>query len=368
MKRREFLAGSVGTACWLAASRSSEADELTRPDSPLERSGLGLVIYCCRHYREQLLKRRSRRDLFQPQRFLEHCRQLGAGGMQVSLGSMAAADVRRLREQAEQWGLYIEAIIRLPQGQRTLEQFSHEMQVAVDAGAQAVRTTMIPGRRYETFSSLDEFHAAEAAGRAALVRAAPVAEKLKLPLAVENHKDHRNAERVQLFESISSEYVGACLDTGNSVALLEDPLETAQAFAPWTHSVHLKDQAVKPYADGFLLGDIPLGQGFIDLKSIVELIKRKRPQVKFSLELITRDPLKVPVFDERYWRTFPELPASALARMMRAVKAGATDNLQDVSGLTEPERVKLEHTNVRSSLDYARDVLQILPTPSRASS
>ncbi len=64
-----------------------------------------------------------------------------------------------------------------------------------------------------------------------LEQAAPLAEKHRIPLAVENHKDHRDAQRIALFEHISSEFVGACVDTGNSFALLEDPLETVRRFA-----------------------------------------------------------------------------------------------------------------------------------------
>jgi hypothetical protein len=38
-----------------------------------------------------------------------------------------------------------------------------------------------------------------------------------------------------------------------------------EALAPFAFSVHLKDQALQSYEDGFLLGDIPLGQGSFDL-------------------------------------------------------------------------------------------------------
>ena len=85
----------------------------------------------------------------------------------------------------------------------------------------------------ETFESLAEFRRFEERGRRALERAAPIAEKHRVAIAVENHKDHRNDERVALFEHISSEFVGACVDTGNSVALLEDPVDTVTALAPW---------------------------------------------------------------------------------------------------------------------------------------
>lgn len=323
------------------------------------KTGMGLVIYCCQFRSQMLAKATPAVDLFEPLTFLDHCKSLGAGGMQNRLGVLEASEVIALRKHAEQHSLYIEAITSVPKDEADVERFEAEIKTAAAVGAKAVRTTIIPGRRYETFDSLAMFREFEASGRGSLELAVPVVERHRMPLAVENHKDHRIAERVKLFEDISSEFVGACVDTGNSIALLEDPVETVTALAPWARSVHLKDQAVQPYADGFLLADIPLGQGFIDLKEIVAIIKSKRPQVRFSLELITRDPLKVPVLEDKYWATFPELPASELARMLKKVRENAADNLTTISRMSPEQQLAHEDANVRTSLDYARDVLQL---------
>ncbi len=279
--------------------------------------------------------------------------------MQVSLGVLEPNAARTLRNKAEQAGLFIEAIVSAPKEKQDLERLDAQLKTAVAVGAQAVRTTIIPGRRYEFFDSLEKFREFDARGRRSLELAAPLAEKHRIPLAVENHKDHRNDERVALFEHISSEYVGACVDTGNSFALLEDPIETVERLAPWAHSVHLKDQAVELYEDGFLLGDIPLGQGFLDLKTMVAILRKQKPDISFSLELITRDPLKVPVLGEKYWATFPKLPASDLARTLRQVRDGETKNLQQISSRPFEAQVAREDQNVRESLDYAREHLEL---------
>jgi sugar phosphate isomerase/epimerase len=350
INRRQAL-GALAAAAALAPRTCSPAEDGEK------RTQLGLVLYCCRLRRRALQRGEPPADLYQPENFLKHCRQLGAGGMQAALGVLTGQQARSLREQAEQAGLFVEAIVRPPQERKELERFDAEMQTAAAAGAQAARTTIIPGRRYEYFDSLEMFRRYEAAGRRSLELAAPVAEKHRMPLAVENHKDHRNDERVALLQHIGSEYVGACVDTGNSFALLEDPLETVRALAPWAHSVHLKDQAVQPYEDGFLLGDIPLGKGFLDLKQMIEVLRRAKPAINFSLELITRDPLRVPCLTEKYWATFPDVPGSDLARTLRTVRRGATDNLQQVSSRTPQDQLALEDQNVQQSLDYARSSL-----------
>lgn len=343
------VVGTVGL--WLPSSVPSQE----RKSVP--RSSMGLVQYCCGIRRKHLQKQNPEFDLFEPKHFLTHCQNVGAGGAQIRLGIRPPQDLKAIREQAERAGLFLEAIVTAPRDRQDAQRFDQEMATARNAGAVAARTTVIPGRRYEFFRSLEMFQEYEALARKSLELAAPIAENYKIPLAVENHKDHRDAERVALFKAISSEYVGACVDTGNSLALLEDPLSTVEKLAPWAHAVHLKDQAVKLYEDGFLLGDIPLGQGALDLKRLVEILQKTKPGIRFSLELITRDPLKVPCLTEKYWRTFPDLPAQELARTLRYVRDHSTDNLQDISRLSPEEQLAREDANVRESLTYARDQL-----------
>lgn len=317
------------------------------------RSGMGLVIYDRSLRRKWTSQQQPNVDLFEPLTFLKHCHELGAGGMQSALGVLSAAEIQRLREYADQHHLFIEAILKPPQDEADLERFEAEIKTARDVGALAARTTIIPGRRYEQFQSLDEFREFERRGRAMLQRAAPVVERHRVPLAVENHKDQRIDERIALLEHLGSEYIGACLDTGNSFALLDGAYEPIAALAPFAFSVHLKDQALRQYESGFLLGDIPLGQGSFDLKQMVEIIKRAKPKIHFVLELITRDPLKVPCLEDEYWATMPDVPARDLARTLRFVQANSAKHLQEVSTLPLEEQVELEDANVTASLDYA---------------
>jgi sugar phosphate isomerase/epimerase len=321
---------------------------------------LGLVLYCKRFRRDLLRKRKPEFDLYAPQNFLDHCRSIGAGGMQCSLGALSDEKAAGLKDDAAKHSLYIEAIVRPPKDKLDISRFDNELKTAVAAGAKAARTTIIPGRRYEQFKNLEDYKKAATNGQRMLELAAPIAERHRMPLAVENHKDQRDADRIALFEHISSEFVGACVDTGNSFALLEDPIGTVRAFAPWAHSVHLKDQALQLYDEGFLLADIPLGQGGLDLKSMVAILKKAKPKVHFNLELITRDPLKVPCLTEQYWATLPNLPARDLARTLRYVREHSSDNLQLISQMTEKEQVAREDLNVRQSLDYARNELELV--------
>lgn len=355
--RRRFLhaaATLAGSAVGLATFRAA-----SHAVPPPGRTGLGLVIYC------RGIRRRSGQqadptvDLFHPPDFLEHVHASGAGGAQLRLGVLPNGEAAQLRQFAESHDLFIEAICSVPKSEGEAERFEDEVRTAVAAGARAIRTTIIPGRRYEYFDSLSMWREFNRRGRESLERAAPIVERHRIPLAVENHKDHRDAERVELFERISSEFVGACLDTGNSFALLEDPIATARRLAPWAHAVHLKDQAVQPVPRGFLLGDIPLGQGCLPLREMVDIIRGEKPQMRFCLELITRDPLLVPVLEPSYWRTFPDLPARDLARTLRFVREHSASTLPSISDLPPADRLALEDAQVAASLAFARDALDL---------
>ena len=59
------------------------------------------------------------------------------------------------------------------------------------------------------------------------------------------------------------------------------PWKRPGALAPWAHSVHLKDQAVQLYDNGFLLADIPLGQGALRLEQIVEIVRGRQARRQF---------------------------------------------------------------------------------------
>src|SRR5262249_47531886 len=193
------------------------------------------------------------------------------------------------------------------------ERFEADLKATRAAGAEVVRTVCMPGRRYETFDTAEQFKRFAEDAEKAIRRAEPVAARHRVTLAVENHKDWRTDEMLGWLKKLSSGWVRVCLDTGNSVALLEDPTATAEALAPFVATTHLKDMGVAEYADGFLLSEVPFGEGFLDLSKIVALVRKANPKVRLNLEMITRDPLKVPIPTPNYCSTLPTRTPNQLA-------------------------------------------------------
>lgn len=117
--------------------------------------------------------------------------------------------------------------------------------------------------------------------------------------------------------------------------------------------------AVAEYEDGFLLADVPLGRGCIDLRTVVDMLRESKPGIHFGLELITRDALKMPCLTDRYWAPFPALPARDLARVLALARIGDAKTLPAVSSLPLDEQIALERADVEASIAYARDDLEI---------
>jgi sugar phosphate isomerase/epimerase len=334
--RRDFLAASAA-ALFAGAGRAGD----------LKRSPLGIVIH------SYPIRPRTDKGFVHPLRFLEFCRACGAAGIQLPLGALTAENAHELRAAAEKHGMYVEGSVRPPKDKADVERFEKEVATSRECGATVARTVMSPGRRYEAFHSAKEYSEFADTALASLRLAEPVVTRQKVTLAVENHKDYRTDELVGVMKAISSERVGVCVDTGNSIALLERPTETAEALAPWAAACHLKDMGVEESPDGFLLSEVPLGDGFLDLKGIVGALKKARPAVRLSLEMITRDPLRIPCLTDDYWTTMDKVPARDLARVLALVKKYAKP-LPRVSKLRAADQLAVEDENVKRSLEYGR--------------
>jgi sugar phosphate isomerase/epimerase len=343
MNRREAL--RTLTAVSLAAA-TAKADGQ-------ERQPLGLVIHSYAVRGSKPLPP-DFPPISDPLAFVDHAASLGASGVQIRIGVRDAAELQRLKDEVASRDMYLEGIAALPKDAGDMGRFEAEVVAAKTAGAGLLRTVCLSGRRYEVFHSRDQFDEFARRSWQSLTLAEPIVARHQVQLAVENHKDWRVAEMLAWLERLSSEYVGVCLDTGNSVALLEEPQAVVEAYAPWTMTTHLKDMGVAEYEDGFLLAEVPFGQGFLDLPRIVATIRKHRPNVRLNLEMITRDPLRVPCLTADYWATMPEVRGSELAAALARVRRHKfPGELPTVSGLSHAEQLNREADNIAQCLRYA---------------
>lgn len=291
---------------------------------------------------------------------VDHCKEIGAGGVQTVVKDWSADFAKKLRNEREKAGLYLEGSIGLPKKPEQVAAFEQEVINAKEAGAVILRTVCSSGRRYETYHSNEEWQALKKNALVSLQLAEPVLKKHKVKLAVENHKDWRATELVEILKQINSEWIGVTLDFGNSISLLEDPMVVVETLSPYVFTTHVKDMGVAEYADGFLLSEVPLGKGILDLPKMISLCKKHNPAVTFNLEMITRDPLEIPCRKAEYWSTFGDIPKSDMDRTLRMVKEQTYKaGLPRVSQLSGDEKLAVEEKNIVDCLSYSNKKLRL---------
>ena len=83
-----------------------------------------------------------------------------------------------------------------------------------------------------------------------------------------------------------------------------------------------------------------------------------RPEIRLNLEMITRDPLKVPCLTEGYWATFPDLPGRYLARTLSLVRDHPPSRpLPRISSLAQDEQLRAEDDNIRRCFAFCEERL-----------
>ena len=294
--------------------------------------------------------------------FIDLVRSFGADGCQLDVSQLASTDAAYLdglKRSLGEAGLFVE----LSASGKALEdaqRFADLVAIARRLGAARVRVALLSGRRYETFRTLAAWREFADRWRQALPRLKSALDLHRLPVGIENHKDWRADELVALLRSVDSPYLGACVDFGNNIALLEDPLDTVRKLAPHAITTHLKDMALRPYERGFELSEVPLGTGLCPLAKMIEVLKAARPEIPMCLEMITRDPLKVPFLDDAYWATYEKRDEARIETFKKAVLSKAKpEPLPRISGETDEAKAAAEDDNIRRSTAFARKMLHL---------
>lgn len=294
---------------------------------------------------------------------LEHCHKLGLGAVRLGVPQGGPEAVRAVRQKLDTYGMRCIVSVAPPRTDAAVAAYDTAIAAARELGAVTTQASFTQ-RRYEEFDTFEAFKARFEGHKKSVERAEPVLRKHKMKLAIENHKGWRAAEHAAWVRQVGSEYVGVCYDFGNNIALCEDPAETYRLLAPLTFYVSFKDMAVAPYEDGFLLSEMALGDGMLDIPGMVKGLQQRDPNMIFALEMITRAPLKIPVFTKKYWATFDDayspLPGRDLARMLEIVRTTKLKQpLTTTDGLSAADGLKLEDALIDRCIAYARKNLAL---------
>jgi sugar phosphate isomerase/epimerase len=190
---------------------------------------------------------------------------------------------------------------------------------------------------------------------------------LGVRIALENHAGDMQAREVRgIIEESGKDAVGACLDTGNPMWVVEDPLVSLEILAPYVVTTHVRDSVVYENPRGASAQWTALGDGIVDFHKFMARYRELCPQAAMQLEIITgRPPQVLPYLEEDFWKAFPKANAAEFARFVAlakngrpftgymVVEDGATDPPPEFkAALREQQRFDLER-----SLEYAKKSL-----------
>ena len=115
----------------------------------------------------------------------------------------------------------------------------------------------------------------------------PDAQKAGVYLAIENHQDLTSAQLLDVIKQVGSPHLGICLDTGNALGVMEDPLAAAEALAPVAYSTHIKEYMIHIKDKGYVFWGVPTGDGSCMVREQLEILFEKGPwkkEVPLNLE------------------------------------------------------------------------------------
>ena len=104
----------------------------------------------------------------------------------------------------------------------------------------------------------------------------PVLRDHELTLTIENEDSgvYPCYQLAEVLRRVNDPLVGACIDTMNSAAILENPLETVRVLAPYAVCVHLKDFCVeRASVRGFSVFGAPVGKGMLDVEAVLSTFR-----------------------------------------------------------------------------------------------
>ena len=128
-----------------------------------------------------------------------------------------------------------------------------------------------------------------------------------------------------VIEQSGKDFVASCLDTGNPMWVMENPVTTIEVLGPYTVTTHVRDSAVFETPSGAAAQWVALGDGVVDLPKIVALHRQLCPQASMQLEIITgRPPRLLPYLQQGLLAQLRTHAGGGLLKLRCAGEEGAS--------------------------------------------
>lgn len=114
--------------------------------------------------------------------------------------------------------------------------------------------------------------------------AIPLIEKLKIKVALENHTDTYTDEVLWVVNWLNHSMIGTCIDTTNSLYVLEDPASAMDKMLPHAFCTHFSDDLISTNPMGLRVVGVPMGKGSFDAARMLQEIRDKAPMDRINFE------------------------------------------------------------------------------------
>jgi len=293
--------------------------------------------------------------------------ELGLSGIEAPLPALSGAPLEAWRDALAQRQLRLVADLPVTLDAEP-ELIIGWLEVAARLGAGVVRTTLstiLCGDR----RALPGGWQAHLERRAARLRQVlPVARGLGVCLAVENHQDATSADLLRLADLVDGNPAyGITLDTGNPLAVGEDPVEFTRRVAPLIRHVHLKDYTLHAAPQGFRLVRCAAGDGVIDFPEILRIVGKNGHALLPGIEIAAQATRTIPLLADAWWACYPPVSATELLPLLRLIWAQARPASEPYAsawerGAGSPEVQAEEWDLVRRSAAHFRRLLASAPS------
>jgi 3-oxoisoapionate decarboxylase len=303
-----------------------------------------------------------------PSQLLEYSAKQGAKVVHFSevrfIGGLEPENLRTVRQQAERLGIEVELGMKsiCPTSKMfeasagtAEEQLTRMIGSAVTVGSKIVRAVL--GSAEDRKPGPIEKHIESMVKVLRNVRSRALDANIKI--AIENHAGDMQSHEVKtLIEAAGKDFVGSCLDSGNPLWTLEDPLVALDTLHPYVLTSHVRDSAVWRVPEGAAVAWVRMGEGNVNIEEFVRMYVEFCPGKALSLESIVTGPRVYPYRDAKFWEAYRDVPAWEFERFVEIAERGKAREAP-ARAANRDESMRREREDLEASMQYTRRLLGV---------
>lgn len=299
-----------------------------------------------------------------PFQYLDYCAERKVKVVHFSevrfLGGLEPANLRAVREHAAKLDIEVEIGMRSicptskmfePASGTAPQQLERMIDSAVIVNSKIVRAVL--GGADDRKGGAIEARIEDTVKVLKSVRSKALNANVKI--AIENHAGDMQARELKtLITEAGTDFVGVCLDSGNPLWTLEDPLLTLETLHQYVLTSHLRDSAVWKTPEGASVTWVQMGRGNVGIAGYVRKFAELCPGKPLSLESIVFGPRKLAYEKAEFWDDYRNVRAWEFRRFEKLVSNGKA--YRDEPWQTSDEAAR-EREALDESLTFTKQAL-----------